>query len=395
MKTLRLKKSEDRRIRGGHPWVYSNEIDTAKTPFKSFTPGQEIIVESHGGTLLGAGYVNPHSLIAVRLFSRDSRQSLDLDFLTNRLAAALALRQRLFQNDYYRLVFSEADGLPGLIADRYGAHLVIQINTAGMETKKPLLVEAIKRVIPDIQSILLRNESPIREQEGLSLYTEPLLGQPPVETEIEENGVRFIIPLWKGQKTGWFYDHRPNRARLKAYAAGKTVLDVFCYLGGFGVQAAAFGAAQVDCIESSRFACDFIERNADLNQVSKLVHVIQDDAFDAMKQLNQSKKKYDIIILDPPAFVKRTKDHKEGLLAYQRINELALKLLTPGGILISCSCSMHVSMEELLALIQRAATRIPCTLQVIERGHQGPDHPVHPAIPESDYLKAIVMVTVP
>ncbi|TAK74152.1 MAG: class I SAM-dependent rRNA methyltransferase, partial [Gammaproteobacteria bacterium] len=368
-----------------------NEIDTAATPLKPLRPGEEVLVEAHDKTPLGIAYLNPHSLIAARLLTRDPHEPVDLDFFIRKLRAALHLRTRLFHEPYYRLVFSEADGLPGIVIDRFGNDLVMQVNTAGMEQKIDLLSQALTTVLPDMTSLLLRNDSPIREQEGLACYVKPGFGTPPDEIIVRENGVQFFIPLWKGQKTGWFYDHRMNRARLRDYVPHQTVLDVFSYMGGWGLQAAHFGAERVDCIETSAIACDFIQRNAKLNHLEHKIMTLCDDAFDAMKQLLHQHKKYDVIILDPPAFVKRFKDRKEGLIAYQRLNELALKLLTPFGILFSCSCSMHVSQEDLLQLLQRAAFRTQSQLQVIERGHQGPDHPLHPSIPETDYLKAVVV----
>ncbi len=386
---VRLKKGEDRRIRGGHPWIYSNEINVSLTPLKTFTAGEEVRIEAHDSTVLGNGYINPHSLIAVRMLTRNPDQHLDLHFFQQQLKEALSLRSLLFTKPYYRMVFGEADNLPGLVIDRFNQHIVVQINTAGMEQKQDVIIEALRSVLPDLQTILLRNDSSIREQEGLDTYIKAAYGTPPDEIIIEENNAQFAIPFCKGQKTGWFYDHRMNRARLKNYVENKTVLDVFSYLGGWGIQAATFGASQVDCIESSAFACDFIRKNAELNHVASNVNVICDDAFDAMKKLIQSGKKYDVVVLDPPAFVKKFKDKKEGLIAYQRANELALKLLTTNGILVSCSCSMHISMEDLTEILKRAAFRTQHNIQILERGHQGPDHPLHIAIPETDYLKAI------
>ncbi len=389
MKTLSLKKGEDGRLRSGHPWVYSNEIDTTKSPLSSYTAGELVVVQDHHGSKMGVGTINPQALITVRLLSNDANTAFDHHFFTKRFTAALALRERLFKTPHYRLVFSEADALPGLVIDRYGQHAVVQINTAGMEAMRDVIGAALQEVIPELTSILLSNENSMRTHEKLSHYQEDLLGLTPAETVIEENGVSFSIPLLAGQKTGWFYDHRLNRLRLTDYVKEKRVLDVFSYLGGWGIQAAAFGATSVDCIEASKLACDLITHNAKLNHLADKVNVIQSDAFDAMKALIQAGKTYDVITLDPPAFVKRAKDRREGMLAYQRVNELALKLLTPGGILVSCSCSMHVSLEELQSLVQRAAVRTRSTLQILERGHQGPDHPIHPAIPETDYLKAI------
>ncbi|HEU5281105.1 MAG TPA: class I SAM-dependent rRNA methyltransferase [Gammaproteobacteria bacterium] len=391
MKTLSLKKGEDGRLRSGHPWVYSNEIDTTKSPLSSYTAGELVRVVDHHGSKMGVGTINPQALITVRLLSTDASAAFDHQFFTKRLTAALALRERLFNTPHYRLVFSEADALPGLVIDRYGQHAVVQINTAGMEAMRDVIGAALKEVIPELTSILLSNENSMRTHEKLNSYQEDLLGLTPAETIIQENGVSFSIPLLAGQKTGWFYDHRLNRLRLKDYVKDKRVLDVFSYLGGWGIQAAAFGAASVDCIEASKLACDLIKHNATLNNVADKVTVIQSDAFDAMKALIQAGKTYDVITLDPPAFVKRAKDRREGMLAYQRVNELALKLLSPGGVLVSCSCSMHVSLEELQSLVQRAAVRTRTSLQILERGHQGPDHPIHPAIPETDYLKAIFL----
>jgi 23S rRNA (cytosine1962-C5)-methyltransferase len=387
---IKLKKGEDRRIRGGHPWIFSNEIDTAVTPLKSFSPGEQVLVVAHDKTILGTAYINPHSLIAARILDRDPNTVVNLEFFKQRLRNALSLRHQLFDKPFYRLVFSEADELPGLIIDRFANDLVLQINTAGMDLQTDIIIEAIKFILPDTSSILLRNDNKIREHEGLSSFVKAIYGTPPEHITIEENDVQFSIPLLKGQKTGWFYDHRQNRLRLKNYVNQRTVLDVFSYLGGWGIQAAVFGASQVDCIDASAPACEFIKTNATLNHVNDKVRVICSDAFDGMKEFVSQKKQYDVIVLDPPAFVKKSKDLKEGLVAYQRINELALRLLAPNGILMTCSCSMHVNNDEFLHMLRRAAYRAETSLQVLERGHQGPDHPVHVAIPETDYLKVVI-----
>lgn len=386
--TILIKKDQDRRIRTGHPWIFSNEINLALTPIKGLTAGDIVTVLSPEKKVMGAAYVNPNSLISARIFSRYPDEELNLNFFKKKIEQALVMRQRLFDKPYYRLIYSEADGIPGIIVDRFNEHLVVQINTAGMAIRQDLIKEALCAVMPDVQTILLRNDSPVREYEGLALETVAWLGETPKEVTLTENDTQFIAPLWEGQKTGWFYDHRMNRLRLKEYAPDKTVLDVFSYLGGWGIQAAKFGAKEVDCIESSATASDYIKRNAELNNVADKVNVITDDAFDAMKKLLKAEKRYDVIILDPPAFVKRTKDRKEGLLAYQRINEIAIRLLAPGGVLISCSCSMNATHEDFVPMFQRLAYRTQTQLQLIERGHQGPDHPLHISIPETDYLKA-------
>ena len=390
LESLRLKKTEDRRIRTGHVWVYSNEVDTQATPLKQFTPGQEVRIEAHDKTILGVAYVNPHSLIAARVFSRDPNAKLDLDFLITKIKSALHLRERLYIKPYYRLVFGDSDGLPGLVIDRYGHTFAIQINTAGMEVKKDLIIAALRDIFPELHAVLFRNDSSARTQEGLESYISAGFGTPEEKVLLEENNALFHAPLWEGQKTGWFFDHRLNRTRLKDYVNGKRVLDVFSYLGAWGIEAALYGASDVTCIDSSALSATWIQSNAELNGVSNKIHVITDDAFDALKNLQQAKEKFDVIILDPPAFAKKQKDIKEGLIAYQRINELALKLLMPEGILISCSCSMQIDADEFLQSLRRASFRAGCELQVLERGHQAPDHPVHAAIPETDYLKMVI-----
>jgi 23S rRNA (cytosine1962-C5)-methyltransferase len=391
LKKLRLKKNEDRRLRAGHVWTFSNEVDIAQTPLKNFSPGEEVLVEAYDKTILGVAYVNAHSLISARLFTRQRDERLNEAFLIQRINSALELRTRLYPKPYYRLIFGESDGLPGLIVDRFNDALSVQINTAGMDTKTTEIIAALRAALPEITSILLRNDSPTRLQEGLDNHVTAAYGTPPEKILLEENNAVFHAPLWQGQKTGWFYDHRLNRTRLQEYVADQRVLDVFSYLGGWGIQAANYGAKEVVCVDASPLSATWIKENAELNKVANKVSVIQDDAFDALKKLALNKELFDVIILDPPAFVKKQKDKKEGLLAYQRINEIALKLLPPGGILISCSCSMHMEYSDLVQAIRRAGLRHNDNLQIIERGHQGPDHPVHLAIPETDYLKMIIV----
>lgn len=388
--TLRLKKNEDRRLRAGHVWIYSNEIDTSVSPLKSFQPGQEVVVESQDKKRLGVAYVNPHSLITGRLFSSNTQDRLDSAFFVKRIQSALALRQYLYPKPFYRLVFGESDGLPGLVIDRFDTAFVMQLNTAGMEAKKELIVDALREVFPEATSILLRNDSGSRKYEGLETYVMDAFGTTPAEILLEENSVRFMAPPLEGQKTGWFYDHRLNRSRLKDYVNQQRVLDVFSYLGAWGIQAAHDGASEVVCIDASPLSASWIPKNSALNNLEDKVKVITDDAFDALKNLSQANEQFSVVILDPPAFIKKQKDKKEGLIAYQRINELALKLLKPNGILISCSCSMHMEYDDFMQMLRRASLRADAQIQILERGHQAPDHPVHFAIPETDYLKMVI-----
>lgn len=386
---LRLKKNEERRIKTGHLWVYSNEIDVAATPLTGFTPGQPVLVEEHNGRALGFGYVNPHSLISARLMTRGTEHELNRSLLVHRLQVALALREARFPEPYYRLVFGESDLLPGLVIDRFGAHFVVQIATAGMEALKDDLIEALIKVCKP-ESILLRADSSMRALEGLDSYVAQAHGHTPELVELVENGVKFRAPVHTGQKTGWFYDHRLNRAALAPWVKGKRVLDVFSYIGAFGVQAAAFGAKEVWCVEASEKALDWLHANAELNGVADAVTSVEGDAFEALKQLKEAGEQFDVVVLDPPAFIKRKKDAKEGINAYRRINELAMRLLGKDGLLLSASCSMHLGRDELLETLRGAGRHLDRHVVVLEQGHQGPDHPVHPAIPETEYLKSFI-----
>lgn len=386
--TLRLRKNEERRILVGHDWIYSNEVDTKATPLKGFTPGQQARVETSRGEVLGMAYVNPHSLISGRLFSRDVVTSLDDALLERRVRAALTLRQRLIPRPFYRLIYGESDGLPGLVVDRFGYILVVQITTMGMEVMREQLIAALDKVL-DPQAILLRNDGALRELEGLTSYVEVVKGTIPELVTLEENGVSFEVPLQGGQKTGWYFDHRQNRARLNGYVPGKRVLDVFAYIGAWGVQALAAGAREVVAVDASETFAQLAQHNAKLGNYAGSFRSEAGDAFEVLKNLHSAGERFDVVVLDPPAFVKRRKDHKEGSIAYRRINRLAMQLLESDGILVSASCSYHMSRDDLLREIRQAAKPLPLELlQVLEQGHQGPDHPVHPAMPETDYLKA-------
>ncbi|MDO8954023.1 MAG: class I SAM-dependent rRNA methyltransferase [Gammaproteobacteria bacterium] len=389
LQTLYLKKREEQRLKSQHVWIYSNEVDVAKSPLRNFTAGEQVLIASFTGELLGKAYVNPQSLICARLFSRDPSAELDCEFFKTKIQQALVLRERLFAEPYYRLVFGESDGLPGVVIDRFGPHFAIQINTQGMENVKEILLAALVEVCAP-QSVLWKNDSGSRDFEKLPKIVEAAFGEPPKEVELIENGVKFKAPFWEGQKTGWFYDHRMNRLRLKDYVKGQYVLDVFSYLGGWGLEAMGFGAKSLTAIDSSAKACEYIQSNAKLNNFEK-VEVICNDAFEALKALMQQGQKFDVVIVDPPAFIKRQKDLKEGSMAYQRINEMAIKLLNPNGILVSASCSMHLHDEDFVSMLHKAAVKSYTELQLLELGHQGPDHPIHLAIPETRYIKSAIL----
>jgi 23S rRNA (cytosine1962-C5)-methyltransferase len=391
---LVLRKDEERRLRAGHAWVYSNEVDIARTPLKALAPGEPVAIVSHRGQWLGWGYANPHALICARIVSRDRAHPVDRSLIVHRLNVALGLRERLYAAPYYRLVYGEADGLPGLVVDRYGDVVVTQITTAGMERLRDAIVEALQKVLQPA-AIVLRNDSSAREPEGLPSYVEVVDGTVPDEVEVHEGGQRFAVSLTEGQKTGWFFDQAANRDRLIRYVGGRTVLDVFSYVGAWGVRAAAAGARAVTCVDSSERALAGVVANASRNGVGDRVTTVRGDAFAVLRELKAAGQRYDVVVLDPPAFIKRRKDTKEGMLAYRRINEAALTLLERDGLLVTASCSFHLPAEDLLRTTQQAARANDRSLQLLEQGQQGPDHPVHPTIAETAYLKAFYLRVLP
>ncbi|MGE0048020.1 MAG: class I SAM-dependent rRNA methyltransferase [Acidithiobacillus sp.] len=384
---LRLRRHEDRRLRAGHVWIYSNEVDTAQTPFAQLEPGSVVQVEDSQGHALGLAHLSPHSLLCARLLTRDVREAIDIGFYRGRLAAALRLRERLLDSPYYRLVHGEGDGLPGLIIDRHEDFLVLQIGSQGMERDLPQIVAALQAEIPQ-QGILLKATGVARKMEGLPERIEVQAGEVPTTIEIEENGCCFTIDPYAGQKTGWFYDHRANRRLLQRFASGRRVLDLFSYSGAFALPLAKAGASEVLAIDASASALELLRRNVAANGLRQ-IRAQQSDALDSLRLLRDQGESFDLIVLDPPALIKSRKDMKEGVQAYRRLNDLGLRLLRPGGLLFTASCSFHMSREMLLREIGHAAVRSPSA--ILAEGGQDLDHPVPPAVPESRYLKAFLL----
>ena len=383
---LKLKRGEDRRIRSGHLWIFSNEIDNAATPLAGFSAGARARVLSDRDQFLGHAYVNPHALICARIMGRDVDQPLDRALIESRLKVALALRERLSHVPYYRLVFGESDQLPGLVLDRYGDVLVGQIATAGMEVLKADVEAAVKEVLRPT-GLFWKNDSGARDLEHLTPSTEVAFGSVPDELQVIESGLHFRAPLAEGQKTGWFYDQTANRQKLIRFLPpGARVLDVCSYVGAWAVTALRNGASSARCIDSSQLSLDFAQRNAAENAVT--VETMREDAFDALKALHAQGARFDTVILDPPAFIKRKKDIPQGQAAYRKLNQLALDLIDNDGLLVSCSCSYHLAPEDLVSAIQLAGRHTGRFVQILESGGQSPDHPIHPAIPETRYLKA-------
>lgn len=383
---LTLRRGEDRRLAAGHLWIFSNEVDVAKSPLTSFQPGDCVRVESAQGRPLGSAYVNPGALIAGRVYCQDATRPLDAALLRSRLAAALGLRQSLFAAPFYRLVFGEGDLLPGLVVDRFGDMLAVQIGTAGMERLRAEILAALTELVRPT-GILLKNDLPGRELEGLPRAVEVAAGHVPDEAEIEENGCRFVFPLAGGQKTGWFYDMRANRALAAGLAKSRRVLDVFSYAGGLGLACARAGAASALCLDASRTALDYAARSAELSGLADRVETLCVDALAGLKALRAQGRSFGLVSVDPPAFVKRRKDMEKGLAAYRTVNRLALELAEDDGFFVSCSCSQHVGAADLRKVLAGATRDAGVRLQILAGCHQAADHPIHPAMPETEYLK--------
>lgn len=381
--TLKLKAREERRLRAGHLWAYSNELDTDAS-FRALEPGSLCKLTDSRDKPLGVGYVNPHTLLAVRLLSSDIRAQIDLNFIQRRIQSALELRARLYAAPYYRLVHGEGDALPGLVVDRYDDVLSVQITTAGMERLKPLVLEALNNLLKP-RGIVLRNDSSAREVEGLPCAVE-ISGEVPDVVRVVEEGVQLQADLKGGQKTGFFFDQRDNRTRLARYAKGARVLDVFSYVGAWALRAAQAGAREVVCLDSSEPALAHARAAAQAAHVA--LETLCDDALAGLKALRAQGRSFDVVIVDPPALIKRRKDFEAGSEHYAALNRAAMQLLAADGILVSCSCSHHMQADTLQRLLLREARHSGRRLQILEQGGQGADHPIHPAIDETRYLKA-------
>jgi 23S rRNA (cytosine1962-C5)-methyltransferase len=383
--TLTLRPREGRKARAGAPWIFSNEI-VMDAVAKALPPGALVHVKGDDGQDFGTGYFNSKSLIAVRLLARECNTAVDAAFFSARLARALALRSALYARPFYRLVHAEGDSLPGLTIDRFGDTLVVQITTAGMENLLTPLKMALESVLTP-STIILRKDTPSRALEGLETYVRAEKGEIG-RMGIEENGARYFADLGQGQKTGWYYDQRDNRAFMAGLAKGKSVLDAYSYTGGFGILAAKSGASETVCLDSSAPALALAEDSAAANQVS--VRAVKADVFEEMERLAALKEVFDIVIADPPPFVKSKKDLEPGAKAYRKLARLAASVTAPGGTLLLASCSHNIPTDRFAAECAAGIMRGGRKATLIRSAGAGPDHPVHPMLPESAYLKALV-----
>lgn len=384
MNDLRLLPRADRRVRLGHAWIFSNEVDIARTPLTGFSPGDLAAVRDAYGKPIGIAYVNPGALICARVLTSDVKAQIDAQWWSRRLTRAVGLRNGLYGAPYYRAVYGESDGAPGLIVDRYGDVLVAQLNTAGALAMRSMILEALEQVFMPC-GILLRSGGAVRQLEGIDEFDETI-GEVPESAHVHEDEVVLEAPLRKGQKTGYFFDQRDNRTRLHRYVAGRDVLDLYSYVGAWGIRAAAAGARSVTCVDSSALAIELARENASRNSLQ--IEAVQADAVKALEEYVAQGRQFGVVIVDPPALVKRKRDLEAGQAHYERLNRLALAVLEPGGVLVSCSCSHHMEPALLQRVILGASRSLGRRTQVLERHAHAPDHPIHPAMPETEYLKA-------
>ena len=384
---IRLRPREGWRVRNGAPWAFSNEIvmdDSAK----ALVPGALVELAAEDGATIGSGYFNPKSLIAVRLLANRAG-NVDAAFFAEKLRHARALREHFYDAPFYRLVHAEGDGLPGLVIDRFGEVCVVQITTAGMERFIEELVSGLDAAIAP-KTVILRNDTSARALEGLDSYVRVVKGEAPQRVRTEENGVAYLADPQAGQKSGWYYDQRENRAFIARLAKGRRVLDAYCYSGGFSLLAAARGAEQVTGLDSSESALKLAAEGAAANDVTGRCRFVKCDVFEELERLARANARFDIVICDPPPFAPSRKDLEAAARAYRKLARMAACVVAPGGFLMLASCSHNISLERFDAECAAGLERAGRAAALVRVAGAGPDHPVHPMLPETAYLKALI-----
>ncbi len=389
MNFVALKPGKEKPARHHHPWIFSGAITKVDGAPE---PGDVVAIQDAAGEFLAWGYYNPHSQIAVRLLEWEKSAAIDDEWWRKKLAAAVARRGQLFDRsdtDAFRLVHAEADFLPGLIVDKYGGFLVLQSQTAGCDRIKPIIAAALNEILKPA-GIYERGDVTARKLEGLQHANGLLLGIPPPDLlEIKENGLRFLVNLQHGQKTGFYLDQRENRQRVARFAKNKTVLDAFAYSGGFGISTLAGGAAAVLSIDSSPAALELLKKNYEINGFSQS-EFLQGDVFEILRKFHKENRSFEMIILDPPKLAPTKAQAERAQRAYKDLNLRAMKLLAPEGILATFSCSSGVTAEAFQQIVFWAAIDAGREVQILERLSQGEDHPVRLGFPESNYLKGLI-----
>ncbi|MCF4164963.1 class I SAM-dependent rRNA methyltransferase [Zavarzinia compransoris] len=389
--TITLQPGHDRRLSGGHPWAYSNELrlDAAA---KALEPGSLVRLARGDGKPIGIASFNRNTLIAARLLLRDPRATpdmIDRAFLEARIRRALSLREKFFDGPWYRLIHAEGDGMPGFIVDRFGDTLVVQANTAGAERLTPLFLDALEAVIAPA-AVVLRNDSAYRELEGLPRAIVLARGALPDRVEAVEHGVRHGIEPLDGQKTGWFFDLHGARGLIAGLSAGARVLDLCCNAGAFGLAALKAGAASALLVDRAQQALAAAEATAQANGLAARAAFSRADMFDEAERLAGLDARYDVVIADPPSFAKSRKDVPQALRAYRKLARASARLVAPGGTLFIASCSHNIEHDAFGTEVARGIAAAEREARIIASGGAGPDHPIHPMLPESGYLKWLV-----
>ena len=386
---LKLRPGAHKRLKAGHPWVYSNEVEMDAAA-KALPPGTVVTLSDAGGQLLATAQFNARTLISARVLAFQPDVAVDQAFIAAKLGAALKLRNRLFDRPYYRLVHAEADGLPGLIIDRFDNAYVIQPNTAGMD----VLIDHIAAALRDVggaRTVVVRGDSSARTLEGLDDQVRSVFGAVDGPVKVEENGVTFFADLMSGQKTGWFFDQRDNHAFMAALSRGGTMLDLYTHTGGFALPAAKAGATSVLGIDSSAPSLALAAKAATENGLAGICTFERAEVFPFLESALARKATWDVVIGDPPAFVKSKKDVKAGMQGYRKLARLCAGVTAPGGLLFMASCSHNAQLDEFTASVARGLEDASRTGRIIRTAGASPDHPVHPHLPESAYLKAVAL----
>ena len=384
MASATLRKTRETRVRGGHPWIYASEIERVDGAFEN---GDIVDVKDFRGKFIGRGFYNPRSQISLRILTRND-EPCDRAFFERRIRDAWAYRQRLCDPQSCRLIYSESDFLPGLVVDKFADTLVIQSLSLGVERIKETLCDLLMEVVAPA-GIYERSDVPVRRLEGMELTTGLLRGAVPECVDMVENGIHFLVDVRGGQKTGFFLDQKENRAAIAPLCPNARVLDCFCHNGSFSLHAAKYGAASVLGVDISEDALAVARENARINGLDNVVFEAH-NCFDHLRALTEAKEQFDLVILDPPAFTKTRSAVESALRGYKEINLRGLRLVKPGGFLVTCSCSQHVHSDMFIDMFNQAARDARRKVRMVEFRTQGHDHPILPAAPETQYLKCLI-----
>ncbi len=386
---LRIKKGKERQVLKGFPWVYLSDV-IQTSDLLHVPAGAVVTINNSKDVYIATGYFNPKSQIACRILSRNEKEKIDEDFFIKKINEALKKRDKYVKEPYHRLIHAEADGVPGLIADRFGDTLVCQFSTAGIEKLQDVILSAFEKTISP-KTIILRNDFSTRTKEGLTIEVRVIKGEYKPYTEVHENGCIYLADLMLGQKTGWFYDQRDNRKIMADLSEGKTVLDVYSHSGGFGIACAIKGAKKVTMVDASSLALKLAADAAKINKISDVCDYIEGDAFKVMEALFQQGKKYDVVVADPPAFVKSKKDFVSGMKGYEKVAKYSAGLVEKGGYLYVASCSHHAMKSHFIKAVEEGVERAGRKGKIIQVTGAAKDHPSHHMLPQSEYLKAVII----